>query len=66
MGEKQMKISTKGRYALRLMMDIALHQEEGSPVRIKEIASRLGVSETTVYKHLRRALNQLRTQLKKQ
>ena len=32
----------------------------------KEIACRLGVSETTVYKHLRRALNQLRTQLKKQ
>ena len=35
-------------------------------ITFKEIASRLGVSETTVYKHLRRALNQLRTQLKKQ
>ena len=34
-------------------------------ITFKEIASRLGVSETTVYKHLRRALNQLRTQLKK-
>ena len=30
----------------------------------KEIACRLGVSETTVYKHLRRALSQLRTHLK--
>ena len=39
-----MKISTKGRYALRLMMDIALHQEEGSPVRIKEIAGRQELS----------------------
>ena len=35
-------------------------------ITFKEIANRLGVSETTVYKHLRRALNQLRTQLKKQ
>ena len=32
-------------------------------VTFKEIAFRLGVSETTVYKHLRRALNQLRTHL---
>ena len=35
-------------------------------ITFKEIASRLGVSETTVYKHLRRALSQLRTHLKKQ
>ena len=35
-------------------------------ITFKEIANCLGVSETTVYKHLRRALNQLRTQLKKQ
>ncbi len=32
-------------------------------VTFKEIANRLGVSETTVYKHLHRALNQLRTHL---
>ena len=43
---------------------IMQHFREG--VTFKEIACRLGVSETTVYKHLRRALNQLRTQLKKQ
>ena len=35
-------------------------------ITFKEIANRLGVSETTVYKHLRRTLNKLRTQLKKQ
>ena len=32
----------------------------------KEIACRLGVSETTIYKHLHRALSQLRTHLKNQ
>lgn len=39
-----MKISTKGRYALRLMLDIALDESEG-PVRLKEIASRQGISD---------------------
>ena len=39
-----MKISTKGRYALRIMLDLALHCEQG-PVRVKEIASRQGISE---------------------
>ena len=43
---------------------ITQHFRDG--ITFKEIANRLGVSETTVYKHLRRALNQLRTQLKKQ
>ena len=38
-----MKISTKGRYALRLMLDIAQHGG-GGPVRIKDIASRQGIS----------------------
>ena len=40
---------------------IMQHFRDG--VTFKEIAFRLGVSETTVYKHLRRALNQLRTHL---
>lgn len=39
-----MKISTRGRYALRLMMDIAIHGEE-KPVRIKDIAARQELSE---------------------
>ena len=38
-----MKISTKGRYALRLMLDIAKYGEEG-PVRVKEIAKRQEIS----------------------
>ena len=43
---------------------IMQHFRDG--MTIKEIACRMNVSETTVYKHLRRALSQLRTQLKKQ
>lgn len=39
-----MKISTKGRYALRLMLDIALNQN-GEPVRIRDIAERQEISE---------------------
>ena len=40
---------------------IMQHFRDG--ITFKEIANRLNVSETTVYKHLRRALNQLRTHL---
>lgn len=39
-----MMISTKGRYALRLMVDIALHDAE-SPVRIKDVAIRQQISD---------------------
>ena len=38
-----MLVSTKGRYALRMMLDIAIH-DEGGPVRVKEIASRQEIS----------------------
>lgn len=38
-----MKVSTKGRYALRLMMDIAIY-DTGNPVRIKDIAARQDIS----------------------
>lgn len=41
---------------------IIQHFRDG--LTFKEIACHLGVSETTVYKHLRRALSQLRTHLK--
>lgn len=39
-----MKISSKGRYALRLMLDIAQH-DNGTPVRIKDISSRQEISD---------------------
>lgn len=38
-----MKISTKGRYALRLLLDIA-RQGEGAVVSLKEISGRQGIS----------------------
>ncbi len=39
-----MKISTKGRYALRFMLDLAKHQQEGY-VSLKDIAERQGISK---------------------
>ena len=39
-----MKISTKGRYALRLMLDLAIY-DTGAPVRIRDIGARQGISE---------------------
>ena len=39
-----MKISTKGRYALRMMLDMAQHQRTG-PVALKDIAERQNVSK---------------------
>ncbi len=38
-----MKISTKGRYALRLMLDLAIN-DNGEPVQIKDISSRQDIS----------------------
>lgn len=40
----RMKISTKGRYALRMMLDLAVNNT-GEPVRIRDIAARQGISE---------------------
>ncbi len=39
-----MKISTKGRYALRMLLDMAIHNT-GEPVRIKDIAARQAISD---------------------
>ena len=39
-----MKISTRGRYALRMMLDMALSDSD-KPVRVKEIAERQEISE---------------------
>lgn len=38
-----MTISTKGRYALRIMMDLGAHI--GETIKLKEIAARQGISE---------------------
>ena len=62
--EEELKALYKGIDQLEPLVcrDIIMqHFRDG--VTFKEIAFRLGVSETTVYKHLRRALNQLRTHL---
>lgn len=39
-----MKISTKGRYALRLMLDLAL-AEPGNPVPLRDVAQRQSISD---------------------
>ena len=65
--DEELKTLYKGIELLEplLYRDIILqHFRDG--VTFKEIACRMGVSETTVYKHLRRALSQLRTHFKDQ
>jgi len=49
-----MKISTKGRYALRLMLDIALADTRG-PVSLREVAQRQEISD----KYLEQIVTQL-------
>jgi Rrf2 family cysteine metabolism transcriptional repressor len=39
-----MKLSTKGRYAVRAMLDLALHYGEG-PILLKDVARREHISE---------------------
>ena len=51
---KTVKISTKGRYALRLMTDLALH-DDGGYISIKSIAARQDISE----KYLEQIITQL-------
>jgi RNA polymerase sigma-70 factor (ECF subfamily) len=41
---------------------VLMHYRDG--MTFKEIAAHFGVSETTIYKHLREAMNQLRLTLK--
>lgn len=43
-GDGKMKISTKGRYALRMLIDLAEHQSDGY-VALKDIASRQDISK---------------------
>ncbi|MGD9874362.1 MAG: Rrf2 family transcriptional regulator [Kiritimatiellia bacterium] len=51
-----MKISTRGRYGLRVLLDIALHQQDG-PVALRDIAARQDISQ----KYLWQVLNPLKT-----
>lgn len=39
-----MKVSTRGRYALRLMIDLATN-DNGNPISIKDVAERQGISD---------------------
>ena len=39
-----MKISTRGRYALRMMLDLAVNYN-GEPIRLKDISKRQGISD---------------------
>ncbi len=39
------KISTKGRYALRLMLDLALYGGSGRPVSLKDVSRRQQISD---------------------
>lgn len=55
--EEKMKLSTKGRYGLRALIDLAAHAEEGA-VSIQSIAQRQNISESY--------LEQLARKLKKE
>lgn len=41
-----MKISTRGRYGLKAMVDIATHSQDNNCVCLKSIAERTGISES--------------------
>ena len=51
-----MKLSTRGRYGVRLMLELAIHYGEG-PIILKDIAEREGISE----KYLWQLINSLKT-----
>lgn len=51
-----MKISTKGQYALEIMIDMAIYTDESTPESLKNIASRRGLSE----KYLERIMKSLK------
>ena len=51
-----MKVSTKGRYGLRILLDVALHQEDG-PVALSDVSSRQAIS----HKYLWQVINPLKS-----
>jgi Rrf2 family cysteine metabolism transcriptional repressor len=50
-------VPTKPRYGLRAMLDVAIHQKEGEPVLLRDIAERQAISE----RYLEHVVNSLRT-----
>ena len=40
-----MKISTKGRYALRVLLDLAEHRDSAKPIPLKDVAERQEISK---------------------
>ena len=50
-----MRVSTKGRYGLRILLDIAQHQQEG-PVALRDISRRQAISQ----KYLWQVINPLK------
>ena len=50
-----MKVSTKGRYGLRILLDVALHQGQG-PVALRDVSRRQGIS----HKYLWQVVNPLK------
>jgi len=50
-----MRISTKGRYGLRILLDVAMHQKEG-PVALRDISRRQDISQ----KYLWQVINPLK------
>lgn len=51
-----MRISTKGKYALEIVADLAIHSDSGHPESLKNIALRRGLSE----KYLERIIKTLK------
>ena len=51
-----MIVSTRGRYALRVMIDIAEHPNEPY-IPLKSIAARQGISEKYLEKHFKKFLS---------
>ncbi len=51
------RVPTKPRYGVRAMLDVAMHQGEGEPVLLRDIAERQGISE----RYLEHIVNSLRT-----
>lgn len=53
-----MKLSTKGRYGLRALIDLAIHSNQGQPITLTSIAERQSISEIyleQVFSALRKA-----------